>query len=105
MSEYTQIAFTDELEKIALTGPAGELAMLGMPSVVGHSMGRATPVSSKEEAEEILSFMAKGKKKRIGASIRDILGFTFIPGYTGYRMGRTAAGKAYLKKLKKKKKK
>lgn len=65
------------LEKIAVIGPLVDVGNLGIPSGVGYAMGNSHKFLDEEEAQDYLDD---------GPSIGGAL---LVPGYTGYRMGKS----------------
>ena len=71
-------SFTDEITKIAIVGIAGDLYLLGLPSVTGYVLGKNIGENQKARGK-------KGPPKKL--STRDSLGLAFIPGAAGYQLG------------------
>ena len=70
------MAFKQGFTKIALVGPALDLANLGIPSLVGYHIGKAQ--GTAEGKEEV------NKPSTLGKLLKGAL----IPGYIGYRVGK-----------------
>jgi len=75
------------LEKQAIIGPLGEAATGMLPSYIGAALGRFGPMG-EDEAE---------KQRTTGYGLGKAM---FIPGYTGYHLGRNSKSKAMLKATK-----
>jgi hypothetical protein len=71
------------LQKQAIIGPLGEVATGMLPSYIGAALGRFGPMG--EDAAE--------KQRTTGYSLGKAM---FIPGYTGYHLGRNSKSKAML---------
>jgi len=76
MNNVMMEACCDELEKIAVVGPAIDLHNLMIPSLVGYQLGKAV---GHAEA-------AAGKKFTRDAG--DIAALLLVPGATGYQIGK-----------------
>ena len=80
-------AFLDlGFEKKALIGPLTDLGLMGVPSVGAYGGG--------------VSVGAKGENPDKDSTIKTLLKYLLIPGYTGYRLGKEKGYELYQKENK-----
>lgn len=72
---------TEKLIKSAIIGPLADIGNLGIPSLVGASIGHNYHPADKEEYQDEMKSYDK-------ASLAKALKYLMIPGYTGYRLAK-----------------
>lgn len=72
--------FSKGFVKTAIIGPVIDIGNLGIPSLVGYSLGKSEALASRDKTE-----------KNAPSSASKAIKYLMVPGYTGYRRG-IAAG-------------
>jgi hypothetical protein len=98
----------DSLTKKAFLGPAVEMEMLGLPSALGMGAGYLREKAKTNHFRDVSDTPEEFKKKLLTRVIEDrpsLAGraakFMFVPGYTGYRLGKGMGRESALKQIRK----
>jgi hypothetical protein len=98
----------DSLTKKAFFGPAMEMGYYGLPSALGMGAGYLREKAKTNHFRDVSDTPEEFKKKLLTRVIEDrpsLLGrgakFMFVPGYTGYRLGKGMGRESALKQIRK----